>query len=373
MSDGAPASVRVLHFVTGGFGGGATQVAIALVTAAMQTPAVQPLLVLRRKRHTDPARVAELVAAGIPVRVVPGGFHWLTALRVARICREFQPQVLVAHGFPEHIIGRHAGRLARVPQMVHVEHNTRERYTWWRLLQARWLARITARIVGCSEGVKQRLLELGFPADRVQAIPNGIRLAPFEAADRHPHEGREAAIIMCARFARQKDHRLLLRAIAQLRDRGLTPPVLFAGGGKKSHRRSAERLVQRLGLESQVRFLGLIRNVPEVLMQQRIFALITHWEGMPLALVEGMAAGCAVVGSDAPGVREVIQDGINGHLAPVNDPMALADILERLLREPDHAARLGARARRDAIDRHSLELMNQRYESLFLELARAAA
>ena len=363
--------VRVLHFVTGGFSGGATQVAIALVNAALQTEAVQPLLVLRRKWRTDPKRIDELRTAGTPVEVVPGWSHAATIFALVRLCRRWQPDVLVAHGFSEHLWGRYAGLLARVPHLVHVEHNTRERYTAWRLRQSRWLAQRTDRIVGCSEGVRLRLLEMGMPEARTIAIPNGIRLEPFAQADAHPMAARVPGILMVARFSKQKDHATLVRAVALLRERGLQPPLLFAGAGKPAHRGPVERLAAELGLGEQVRFLGLCRNVPELLMGHQLCVLSTHYEGMPLALIEGMAAGCAVIGSAVPGVREVIRDGEDGRLVAENDPAALADAVEALLRAPDEASRLGAAARRAAVERHGRELMNARYEALFLSLARA--
>ena len=367
--------IRVLHFVTGGFSGGATQVAITLVKAAQADAErgdahVQPLLVLRRKRRGDPARIAELERAGVPLATVAGWSHAATIWSLLRLCRRFRPDVLVAHGFSEHLWGRYAGLLARVPHLVHVEHNTRERYTTWRLAQARWLARRTDRIVGCSEGVRLRLLEMGMPPAKTIAIPNGIRLQPFAAADAHPFAQRVPGIVMVARFSRQKDHPTLLRATALLRARGLRPPVLLAGGGKAGHRQRIERLAAELGLGEQVRFLGLCRDVPALLMQHQLAVLSTHYEGMPLALIEGMAAGCAVVGSAVPGVREVIDDGIDGRLVAPADPAALADALEALLRAPQHAAELGAAARAAALARHSRELMNQRYEELFRALAR---
>lgn len=361
--------VRVLHFVTGGFSGGATQVAIALVNAALHSDAVQPLLVLRRKWRTDPKRIDELRAAGTPVEVVPGWSHAATIFALVRLCKRWQPDVLVAHGFSEHLWGRYAGLLARVPHLVHVEHNTRERYTAWRLRQSRWLAQRTDRIVGCSEGVRLRLLEMGMPEARTMAIPNGIRLQPFADADAHAMAARVPGIVMVARFSKQKDHATLVRAVALLRERGLQPPLLFAGAGKPAHRGPVERLAAELGLGEQVRFLGLCRNVPELLMGHQLCVLSTHYEGMPLALIEGMAAGCAVVGSAVPGVREVIRDGEDGRLVAENDPVALADALESLLRAPDEAARLGAAARRAAVERYSRELMNARYEALFLSLA----
>jgi glycosyltransferase involved in cell wall biosynthesis len=359
---------RVLHFVSGGFSG-ATQVAIDLVRAARQSGRSEPMLVLRRKRHTDAQRLAQLAREGLPFETVPGWAHVATVTRLVQLCRRFRPQVLVAHGFPEHLDGRMAGLLAGVPALVHVEHNSRERYTPWRMALARWLARRTGRVVGCSEGVKARLLELGFPADRTIAIPNGIRLEPFADADDRPWRERSPGIVMSARFARQKDHRTLIEAVALLAARGLRPPVQLAGAGNARYRRAAEALAAGRGLGEQIRFLGFCTQMPELLMSQRIFVLSTHYEGMPLALVEGMAAGCAVVGSDVVGVRELIDDGRNGRLVAAGDAQALADALESLLRTPDTAAALARAARSDALARHSLALMTQRYEDLIAELA----
>jgi glycosyltransferase involved in cell wall biosynthesis len=364
--------LRVIHFVTGGFSGGATQVAIALVNAQRAGGAIEPLLVLRRKRRTDPARIDELRDAGVPMRLVTGIAHVATIAALAALCRRWKPDVLVAHGFSEHLWGRYAGLLARVPALVHVEHNTRERYTRWRLAQSRWLARRTARIVGCSEGVRQVLLDMGMPADRTVAIPNGIRTAPFADADGHPLLARVPGIVMVARFSKQKDHATLVRAVALLRDRGLAPPLLFAGAGKRAHREPVERLVTQLGLDGQVTFLGLHRDVPGLLMRHRLCVLSTHYEGMPLALIEGMAAGCAVVGSTVPGVRETLRDGIDGRLVPESDPHALADVLEHLLYDDTEAKRLAAAAREAALTRYSRERMAADYEAMLMDVAAEA-
>ena len=365
--------MRVLQFVTGGFSGGATQVAIALTAAALQGSAVEPLLVLRRKRHTDAGRIEELVATGIPLRQVPGWSHVATVAALVRVCREFKPDVLVAHGFSEHLWGRYAGLLAGVPHLVHVEHNTRERYTRWRLMQARWLAKRTDRIVGCSEGVRRVLLDMGMPPERTVTIANGIRTEPFADADVHAFAQRTAGIVMVARFSRQKDHPTLLRALALLRDRGLTPPLLLAGGGKARHREPVEALARELGIAEQIQFLGVHRDVPGLLMRHQLCVLSTHYEGMPLALIEGMAAGCAVVGSAVPGVREVIRDGVDGRLVAEADAHALADTLQALLENPETAARLGAAARATALRDYSRARMNAAYESLFRALVAGGA
>ncbi len=361
--------IRVLHFVTGGFSGGATQVAIQLVNAARTSDAIEPLLVLRRKRRTPAARLEELHKAGVPMAVVPSWTHWATIIALVRLCRRFRPDILVAHGYSEHLWGRYAGLLAKVPHLVHVEHNTRERYSHWRLIQTRWLARRSDRIVGCSEGVRRVLLEMGMPADRTMAIPNGVRLEPFAQADAHPWTGRVPGIVMVARFSKQKDHATLLQALALLRQRGLQIPLQLAGGGKALHRKPLERLAERLGIADQVHFLGVVRDVPQRLLQHQFCVLSTHYEGMPLALLEGMAAGCAVIGSAVPGVREVIADGVDGVLVPESNPEALAKTLEDLVKNPEKAAQLAAQARQTAVQLHSRERMHRDYETLFVELA----
>ncbi|MBN8502999.1 MAG: glycosyltransferase [Burkholderiales bacterium] len=357
---------RVIHFVTGGFSG-ATQVAIDLARANLAAGHFEPMLVLRRKRNTDDERVAKLRESGLAVEVVPGWSHAATLWSLWRLCRAFKPALMVAHGFPEHLLGRQAALWAGVPHLVHIEHNSRERYTRWRLAHARWLAQRSDAVVGVSQGVAQSLLRLGMPAEITQSIPNGIDLSRFAAA---PRLGtREAGLVMSARFARQKDHLTLIRALALLRDEyELMPTLHLAGSGKASYQRAAEGLAQRLKLDGQVRFLGYEPRVAELLMSQRIFVLSTRWEGMPLALVEAMAAGCACVASLVPGVEGVLEHGRTGLLVPPADPPALALALKRLLEDPEEAERLGAAARAQALEQHSLTLMRHRYEVLFSRL-----
>ena len=359
--------MRVLHFVTGGFSG-ATQVAVDLCLEAQRTGSMQVMLVLRRKRTTDAGRVDALRAQGLDVRVIPGWAHLATIWALTRIARRWAPDILVAHGFSEHLWGRYAGLLARVPKLVHVEHNSRERYTRWRLAQALWLARRTAMSVGVSRGVQTRLLELGFPAARCMAIPNGIDLGRFPAEQLVPWEARESAVVMASRFGRQKDHETLIRALALLREKGLQPRLYLAGGGKERLQRQARRLVESLQLSGQVEFLGQVPDIPQRLMRQKLFVLSTHYEGMPLALAEAMAAGCACVGTDVVGVREVLDHGRTGILVPEGDPAALAEALEGLLKNPEAAAAMARSARQEAEKSLSLALMQVRYERLLTDI-----
>lgn len=356
--------VRVLHFVSGGFSG-ATQVAIDLVTAAINSRTVDPLLVLRLKRQTPRSRIDTLITQGLPIKVVSGLAHAISIWQLRNICKDFKPDILVAHGFSEHLIGRYAGLLAGVPTLIHVEHNSRERYNLWSLAQAKWLSKRTKHIIGVSDGVRNHLIDLGFPDGKIKSIPNGIKTDKFQDADAFPYRERACNIVMCARFSSQKDHETAIRALKILKQNGHTPNLILAGTGKKKYENRARSLALDLDLSSQVVFLGHCTDVPALLMKNQIFLLSTHYEGMPLALIEGMAAGCAVVSSDVIGVREVISNGENGLLTPEADPKHLAAALEKIITTPEFGRKLANQGRHDATHKHDIQLMRKRYEQLF--------
>lgn len=357
-------TLRILHFVTGGFSG-ATQVAVDLCLAAKRTTNFEVLLVLRRKPSTDEKKIRALRALGLQVIVVSNWLHALTIWELRKIIREFRPDAMFAHGFSDHIWGRRAAAAEGVPHIFHVEHNSCERYTPRRLRQALALEPFTQAHIGVSEGVKTSLIERGFPAEKCVAICNGIDLTRFpQSAIPQRWEDREPVIYMASRFARQKDHDTLIKALALLKQRGLTPTLYLAGAGKSSLRAKAERLVMQLGLDQQVHFLGNVSDLPQRLMQARFFVLATHWEGMPLALVEGMAAGCACVASDVIGAREVIEPDVNGLRVPEANAEAMADALQKLLENPDLAQSLGHAARDYASNHYGREQMWEQYQKL---------
>lgn len=362
LQDGAQ-PLRVLHFVSGGFSG-ATQVAIDLCA---DDSGLQTLLVLRHKRQTPAHRIDELRRRGIAVETVPGWPHALTVWRLVRLCRAWRPDVLVAHGFSDHLWGRWAGLLAGVPHLVQVEHNVRERYGRWRLWQSRWLARRTDALVAVSDAVRDALVRLGHPASRCMTIHNGIDLTRWSAA--RPWDEREAAVVMAARFARQKDHETLIRAARELLDRGTPMAFYLAGGGSRRWRDRAERLAEGLGVTPWVHFLGPVSDLPSLYGRVRYCVLSSHYEGLGLSLIEGMASGCCAIGSDVEGIREVIDDGRTGVRVPPGNAKALADALTTLNAAPDAGRALAQAGQQDVRVRFDRRSMQARYRELLIRLA----
>ncbi|MFA5058765.1 MAG: glycosyltransferase [Opitutaceae bacterium] len=341
---------------------GTTRAAESLVRGHLHAGRMAAMLVLRRSRSTTDSRLDLLTHEGLPARLLPYKPNLWMMWRLRQLCRDQRPDVLFAHGYSLHLWARFAALAAGVPRIVHVEHNW-ENYPVHRLWQNRWLARRTDRVVCVAQGIAGHLRSLGLPPDKLAVIPNGLDLSPFSAAGR-PAAARGQDLIMPARFSPQKDHATLLRALARLAREGCRPTLALAGDGNPRRQAAHAAAAESLGIARQVAFLGLRQDVPELLMQTKIMVLSSHYEGMPLAVLEGMAAGCAVVASNIPGVREVVDHDRTGLLFPPGDEAALAAALKSLLHRPDRVQRLGAAAAHQIAQHHSLTAMVGRYETL---------
>jgi glycosyltransferase involved in cell wall biosynthesis len=358
---------RVVHFVSGG-GSGATRVAADLALAQFRDPTLEPHLVLRDKgRPLPPSMEARIRAAALPLHWVSNRFPRRRVVRdLERLCETIEPVAFFAHGYSEHLWGRRAA--SRVPLVIHVEHNI-ERYLPWRVWAARRLVAHTAATVCVSTAVEAEVRRLRIGAPRTEVLYNGIDVGRFGCAS--PLSVRRADILVPARFARSKDQPTLVRAAQRLRERGWGGLMIFAGGGKASHREGCERLVRRLDLESQVVFPGVVDDLPSRFATSRVVALASRREGLPLVIAEAMSAGCAVVASRIPGITDIVcGDGAsaNGWLFTAGDDRGAADALWSALTQDEEAQRRADAGRSLTAAQFSLAAMVGRYQRLLEEL-----
>jgi glycosyltransferase involved in cell wall biosynthesis len=218
---------------------------------------------------------------------------------------------------------------------------------WQRAAHARMLRHLD-RLVCVSEASRASHLAAGVPPALLAVVRNGIEPRP-------PRRGRAATraalglragdrvVLTVARLTGQKDPRTLLRAAPAVLAREPRARFLWAGVGPLGPVMRAA--VRRRGLGRQVRLLGHRDDVPDLLAAADLFALPSRFEGLPLALLEAMAAGLPAVATRVSGVAEVVEPGRTGLLVEPGAPAALAGALARLLGRPDEAARLGAAAR----------------------------
>jgi glycosyltransferase involved in cell wall biosynthesis len=171
-----------------------------------------------------------------------------------------------------------------------------------------------------------------------------------------PQPASTEPIFVCvARFAEQKGHHILLEAAAKLRKQGLEFQVVLAGDGPL--RTSIEHRIAKLGLGDYVRITGWIsgEQVQQEIKCCRAFVLPSFAEGLPVALMEAMALGRPVVSTYIAGIPELVVSGLTGWLVPAGDAESLAQMMrEALSTTPERWMRMGAAARKMALERHDI-------------------
>jgi glycosyltransferase involved in cell wall biosynthesis len=358
---------RIIHFVSGG-GSGSTGMAVELAVGQHHGSQFEPMVVFRRKKKRNPNLDQIIAAEQIHFREVCAAPKLQTIKQLCAIIREFRPHILVAHGLSEHIWGRIAAWRAKVPVIIQVEHNN-ENYSLLRQWQSQFLLKFTAKVICVSEGVKRHLEKLGFKSDKIGVIYNGIATEEFTNIQNETFAGRDANIIMVARFAYQKDHATLIKAVKILQDGHYPCQTLLIGGGKQKYKEQCVALSRKLGLTATVRFLNhkTRAEIRELLGRTKIFVLATHHEGLPLALIEAMAAGCLVIASKVDGVSELIDHGQNGFLIPPQDPVALAQTIKMVFDNEQMAAAVAKSGQEKAITNFNMARMVNQYEQMFLD------
>jgi glycosyltransferase involved in cell wall biosynthesis len=329
----------------------------------------------------DVTLARELRAAGIPVVSLnlaspldlPGALRRLVGwLRRERIT------LLHTHMFHANLLGRLAARLARpggVPVVATV-HIAEARPLAWRFRLDRWTRRLLARETCVSSAVAEfHARTTGAARDALTVIPNGVdlaRFAPDEVARREVRAefgaSEDAPLVgTVGRLDPQKDHALLLTAFAELARTNPAARLVLVGDGPLAGELAAT--AARLGLAERVIFTGRRADVPRLLAALDVFALSSRYEGLPLALLEAMAAEKPIVAVDLPVAREVLGEGEGAAgLVVARTAAALAAGLGRLLDDRELAARLGAAARARCAESYSVARMVARYAELYAEV-----
>ena len=242
------------------------------------------------------------------------------------------------------------------------------RWAYRRLLQR------AEAVVAVSTDVRRSLLEdLHLDeavAQRLVVVPNGVALPPLLPAEaraevrRHHDVPEQIPLILGAgRLTEQKNFAALVEAAAVLRERQRDFRILVAGEGEL--RSSLQARIADLGLSERMRLLGNVTDLGDLMQAADLFVLPSLWEGLPLVLLEALAAGLPVVATRIRGVAEVIQDGVQGRLVPTRDAAALAAVLEELLENPRVRADLSQAGRQLVQDAYSFDRVAERLGDIY--------
>jgi glycosyltransferase involved in cell wall biosynthesis len=209
--------------------------------------------------------------------------------------------------------------------------------------------RLADRVLTSAEAIRQMVIAVGVPAERVLTMPAGIDLAAFPFGRPAPEVRRalgvtEPVVGSVAMFRGSKGHAELLAAFDGLRARHPRASLLLVGDGVR--RAAVEQQAREMGLGRSVVFTGFRPDVPALLAAMDCFVLAsTRTEGVPQSVLQAFAAGVPVVARDTGGIPEVVTDGVTGTLVRDAAPEALAEAIAAVLGDPEAARARAAAAR----------------------------
>ena len=333
--------------------------------------------------------VADLERAGIPVFVVglkgvrqERGWGRVRAafsipvrlVAFVRHVRGFRPTVLHGILFHAYVLSAFTGALLGVPAVIASRRSlsnfkqSRRFYFALERLANRW----TDAVIANSEAVRRdAIVREGLAEDAVSVVYNGF---DWRAYDRPPDArlreslapGGGPVALTLANLIPYKGHRYLLAAWRAICDALPMATLLLAGDGIA--RADLEAETRRLGLTDRVRFLGIRRDVPDLLAISDVLVHPSLEEGFCNALLEAMAAGKPVVATDVGGNAEAVAEGVTGRIVPARDASALAAAVLRVLRSDDRGLAMGAEGRRRVRERFGCETMVRQYETAYREV-----
>lgn len=338
--------IPVVHVIDTGGAGGAETV-FRDVAAGLDRTLFEPTCVVSREGWLASA----LRERGIEPILLPakGSLNIGYLRRLIGIIRARRARVVVAHLYGSAVYCSLAGLIARVP-VISILHGQRdiagnERFA---AVKRKLLAWGSDRIVFVSHALRDELRPLlNVPESRCVVIPNGVDMSRFGGHSARPVRTEiglrpdELLVGAIGNIRGPKAYEVLLDCAARVLKGNTRCRFVIAGDTSGSH---YEKLVEqraRLGLESSVQFLGLRRDVPDVLASLDLYVLSSSKEGFSIACVEAMAAGLPVVATRSGGPEEIVEDGRTGLLVPPQDPAALAAAIESLASNPERRALMG--------------------------------
>jgi glycosyltransferase involved in cell wall biosynthesis len=315
--------------------------------------------------------------------------HYLEAQYRATVglARERNAQVVHAHwAIPTGPAATLAGRRLNLPCVItmhggDVYVNPEQGYdfpTRWYVRPAlRWTLRHAGALTAITEDCRQHALRAGAPADSIRLVFNGTDLQRFSPAAGGSgdalHRFGPHMIFACRQLFPRKGIRFLIEAAARLKPRFPDLKLVLAGDGFE--RPELVHLAERLGITSDVTFLGWIPNaqLPPFYRAAAISVIPSLEEGFGIPAAEAMGCEIPVVASDAGGLPEVVENGVTGLVVPRGDVDALSEAIALLLNDPERRRRMGRAGRERALRLFDWDRTAQQFEEIYREVGQRMA
>jgi glycosyltransferase involved in cell wall biosynthesis len=303
------------------------------------------------------------------------GWDWQLPRNLATFWRREKVDLVQAHQYTPFFYCLVSRLFYRRPAVLFTEHG--RHYPDFRrpkrVFANRLLMERRDRVVAVGHAVRQALIDNeGFPPQRVGVIYNGIDLRGQHSTKRGAVRfelglgANDLVILQVARLDYLKDHQTAIRAMELVTAPCPQAHLLLVGEGPQ--RATIEIAVRERRLESHVHLLGLRTDVARLLWAADLFLLTSISEGIPLTIIEAMAAGLPVVATRVGGVTEMVENGLTGFLAPTGDDRAVADAILRLVADAELRHEMGRRGQARGSELFSAGKMHTAYAQLYQEM-----
>lgn len=361
--------MRIAHLIESDGPGGAERV-VAQLAAGLQAAGTDNVVFL--PAHGEGWLAEQLRGSGVAIEY----FH--VDRPVSSTCARSLTQAFRRHGitlahsheFSMAVYGAWAAWRAGIPHVITMHGGRYYAGRLRRRLALRAAIAMSGKTVAVSAPLARALrADLSIRESGVEIIPNGVpRQRPERVTLRDELRlGPDARLIVSVgNLYPVKGHEHLVEALARLA--GRHPSVHVAIAGRGDLEQPLAKRARSLGLSNRFHLLGLRQDISAILAAADMFVLPSLSEGLPLALLEAMFAGCPIVASDVGEVAVALDHGQAGVLVEPGDPAALAGAIDALLTDPRRAAMLGTRAAFRAVAEYDISRMVRRYATAYEEL-----
>lgn len=351
--------MKILHVITSLYIGGAEKLMVDLLPMLRYFGNDVEILIFN---NTQTAFYKQLESEGIKIHSF--GKRMYNPLYTFRIIPFlYHYDIIHTHNTP----CQYAVAMAKIlsigssAKLVTTEHNTTNRrrgnilfYLFDKFVYSQYL-----KIICISDKTKINLENHIGLSPKILTIYNGIDLSKF-SNQLFERQDKMVIITMIAGFREQKDQETLIKAMKELPD---AYHLLLVGDGER--RNILESLVAELDLSKRVTFLGIRNDIPNILNESDIIVLSSHWEGLSLSSIEGMASGKPFIASDVDGLNEIVKG--HGILFPEGDYRKLANEIKHLSTDKEYYQEVAQKCRAKALQ-YDISIMAAKYNDLYKSL-----
>jgi len=363
--------MRILHIISSSGMYGAEAVILNLARTLRDGSHECVLGVFSNSRNPNLELHEIALKQGFESRLIPcrGQMDRAAIAHIRELAASTGADVVHAHGFKADIYVYLALRGLGVPLVstCHTWYDTDLTVSLYGRLD-RFVLRKYARVVAVSEEVKRRLLNAGVRAEKIRMVRNGIDLRPFDRAlQAHRDHAVESAPVvgLVGRLAWEKGIDVFLRAAAKVLAE--VPGARFLVAGEGPDREKLERLIDEVKISRSVELLGRRDDMASLYASLDVMVSSSRQEGLPIAILEGMASGLPLVATAVGEVPSVVVDERTGVLVTAEDVERLTAVIVELLHDPDRRRRLGTAARRLIEEEYSASRMTADYLRMYEE------